>query len=121
MYHVLRRVAGLGKPIYVTENGLPDADDDQRPRFLLTYLAQMQRAIAEGVDVRGYYHWSFTDNFEWAEGWALRFGLVALDEATGVRTPRPSADLYSQIIHANAITREMVEAYAPEALDTIFA
>ncbi len=121
MYHVLRRVAGLGKPIYVTENGLPDADDDQRPRFLLTYLAQVQRAIAEGVDVRGYYHWSFIDNFEWAEGWALRFGLVALDEVTGARTPRPSAHLYSQIIRANAITREMVEAYAPEALDTIFA
>ncbi len=116
LYHVLKRVAGLGKPIFVTENGLPDADDDQRPRFLLTYLAQMQRAIAGGVDVRGYYHWSFTDNFEWAEGWALRFGLVALDETTQARTPRPSAGLYSQIIRANAITREMVEAYAPELL-----
>ena len=120
MYRALQRVAVLGKPIYVTENGLPDADDDQRPRFLLTYLAQMQRAIAEGVDVRGYYHWSFVDNFEWAEGWGLRFGLVALDEKTQARRPRPSAELYSQIIRANAISRPLVEAYAPEALGTIF-
>ncbi len=120
MYRALRRAATLGKPIYVTENGLPDADDDQRPRFLLTHLAQVQRAIQEGVDVRGYYHWSFVDNFEWAEGWALRFGLVALDEKTQSRTPRPSAELYSRIIQANAITRDMVAAYAPEALARIF-
>lgn len=120
MYRTLKRMAGLGKPIYITENGLPDADDDQRPRFLLTHLAQVQRASAEGVDVRGYYHWSFTDNFEWAEGWSLRFGLVALDEATQARDPRPSAQLYSQIIQANAITREMVEVYAPEVLGDIF-
>ncbi len=121
LYRVLKRVAGLGKPLYVTENGLPDADDDQRPRFLLSHLAQMQRAIAEGVDVRGYYHWSFTDNFEWAEGWALRFGLVALDQETQERTPRPSARLYSDIIRAKAITPGMVEAYAPEVFADIFA
>ena len=120
LYRALKRVAAFGKPIYVTENGLPDADDDQRPRFLLTHLAQMQRALAEGADVRGYYHWSFTDNFEWAQGWALRFGLVALDEKTQARTPRPSADLFSQILRANAITPEMVRAYAPEVETDIF-
>jgi len=121
MYRVLKRVASLGKPIYVTENGLPDADDDQRPRFLLTHLAQVQRAIAAGVDVRGYYHWSLTDNFEWAEGWALRFGLIALDEKTQVRTPRRSAQLYTHIIRANAIVPETVAVYAPEVTDGIFA
>jgi beta-glucosidase len=120
MYRTLKRVARLGKPIYITENGLPDADDDQRPSFLLTHLAQVQRAIAEGVDVRGYYHWSFTDNFEWAEGWDLRFGLVALDEATQVRTPRPSARLFTRFIRENAITREMVETYAPQAMPEVF-
>jgi beta-glucosidase len=87
---------------------------------LLTHLAQVQRAISEGVDVRGYYHWSFTDNFEWAEGWALRFGLIAFDHRTQIRTPRPSARLFSEMIRANAITREMVAAYAPEALSEIF-
>jgi beta-glucosidase len=121
IYHVLKRVAALGKPIYITENGLPDADDDQRPRFLLTHLARVQQAIAEGADVRGYYHWSFTDNFEWAEGWALRFGLVALDQKTQVRTPRPSAELYSRIIWENAITRDMAQAYAPESLADLFS
>ena len=118
-YRALKRVGQLGKPIYVTENGLPDADDDQRPRFLLTHLAQLQQAIREGLDVRGYYHWSFVDNFEWAEGWALRFGLVALDEKTQVRTPRPSAGLYSDIIQANGLTQEMVAAHAPELLPDI--
>jgi beta-glucosidase len=120
MYLALKRVAPFGKPIYITENGLPDEDDDQRPRFLLTHLSQVQRAIREGVDVRGYYHWSFTDNFEWAEGWSLRFGLVALDEHTQVRTPRPSARLYTDIIQQNAITRQMVAKYAPEAMAQIY-
>ncbi len=120
MYRALKQVASLGKPIYITENGLPDADDDQRPHFLLTHLAQVQRAIREGADVRGYYHWAFTDNFEWAEGWALRFGLVALDEKTQVRTLRPSAELYSQIIRANGITPEMVRRFAPDAMSEIF-
>jgi beta-glucosidase len=120
IYRTLKRVACMGKPIYITENGLPDADDDQRPCFLLTHLAQVQRAIAEGVDVRGYYHWSFTDNFEWADGWDLRFGLVALDEATQARTPRSSARLFTQLLRENAVTRGMVKAYAPEAMSEIF-
>jgi beta-glucosidase len=120
MYRVLDRVRDLGKPIYITENGLPDAGDDLRPGFLLTHLAQVQRATSEGVDVRGYYHWSFTDNFEWAEGWALRFGLVALDQEEQVRTPRPSARLFSQMVRANAITREMVATHAPESVADLF-
>jgi beta-glucosidase len=120
IYRVLKRVAAWGKPIYITENGLPDADDDQRPRFLLTHLAHVQRAIAEGADVRGYYYWTLTDNFEWAEGWGLRFGLVALDERSQVRTPRPSASLFADIIEANALTRDMVEDYAPESLLDVF-
>jgi len=121
MYRALQRAAKLGKPLYITENGLPDADDDQRPRFLLAHLAQVHRAISEGIDVRGYYHWSLTDNFEWAEGWALRFGLVALDEQTQVRTLRPSARLYTEIIRANGITPEMIQAHAPGLLSTVSA
>jgi len=120
IYRALMRMKRLGKPIYITENGLPDAADKLRPGFLLTHLAQVQRAISEGADVRGYYHWAFTDNFEWAEGWALRFGLVALDPRTQIRTPRPSASLFAQVIGANAITREIVTAYAPEVFPEIF-
>lgn len=115
LYRALKRVARLGRPIYITETGLPDADDDQRPRFLLTHLAQVHRAIAEGLPVRGFYFWSLLDNFEWSEGWGLRFGLVAYDPQTGERRMRPSGQLYAAICRRNAVTKEMLSAYAPEA------
>jgi beta-glucosidase len=114
LYRVLRAAAEYGKPILVTENGLPDGDDNQRPRFLLTHLAQLWRAIQDGVPVQGYYHWSLIDNFEWAEGWALRFGLIEFDPATQVRQVRRSGELYAEIAWANGITRDMVARYAPE-------
>jgi len=63
--------------------------------------------------VQGYYHWTLTDNFEWAEGWTLPFGLVELDPQTQARTPRPSADLYAAIAQGDAITPELLDAYAP--------
>jgi beta-glucosidase len=113
LYRLLKRVAAYGKPIYITENGLPDEDDDQRPRFLLTHLAAMHRAMQEGVPVKGYFHWSLLDNFEWAEGWTLRFGLIALNVETQERTVRRGGQLYKEICQANAITQDMVERYAP--------
>jgi len=114
LYRLLKRLAAYGKPIYVTENGLPDEDDDQRPRFILTHLAAMHRAIEEGVPVKGYFHWSLVDNFEWAEGWTLPFGLIELDPVTQRRTLRPSADLYAAVAKGNALTPELLDAYAPE-------
>lgn len=120
LYRALQRVAPMKAPIYVTETGLPDADDDQRPRFLLTHLAQVHRAITDGLDIRGFYHWSLLDNFEWNEGWDLRFGLVAFDPLTGNRRIRPSGKLYSEICHQNAITANMVRRYAPEVLPQLF-
>lgn len=95
-----------GVPIYITENGIADADDDQRPRFLVRHLAEVARAIRRGVDVRGYMHWSLMDNFEWVEGYAPRFGLVRMDYATQERHPRPSAELYARIARARAIDAE---------------
>lgn len=100
---VLRRASSYGLPIYVTENGLPDADDVLRPAFIVEHLRRVADAIAEGTPVRGYYHWAFLDNFEWAEGWNLRFGLFALDTATQARTPRPSAAVYADICRRNAL------------------
>ncbi|MDR7486082.1 MAG: family 1 glycosylhydrolase [Armatimonadota bacterium] len=100
---VLRSVRRYGLPVYVTENGLPDADDDLRPGFIVEHLRRVHQAIEEGCAVRGYYHWSIVDNFEWAEGWSLRFGLYALDPATQVRTARPSAALYGEICRRNAL------------------
>jgi beta-glucosidase len=94
-------------PIYITENGCsfddtvgPDGgvDDRQRIAFLDAHLAAVQAAIAEGVDVRGYFVWSLLDNFEWAEGYHPRFGLVHVDYATQRRTPKASYAWYRDLI-----------------------
>ncbi|MBN1178859.1 MAG: glycoside hydrolase family 1 protein [Anaerolineae bacterium] len=115
----LKRLSRFGLPIYITENGLPDADDDQRPRALLTHLYQVWKVIQECVPVMGYYHWTLVDNFEWAEGWTMRFGLISLSLETQERTPRPSAYLYRDICQANAITPSMIDTYAPEARELL--
>jgi beta-glucosidase len=86
-----------GLPVYVTENGIADATDAKRSPFLIRHLAELARAIDDGVDVRGYFHWSLLDNFEWSEGFAPRFGLVEVDYATLERRPRQSALLYARI------------------------
>jgi beta-glucosidase len=93
-----------GLPVYVTENGIADAADRKRGRFIARHLAEIARAIADGVDVRGYFHWSLLDNFEWAEGYEPRFGLAAVDYATQTRTLRPSAWEYAQIARERAVT-----------------
>ncbi len=93
-----KRFAAFNKPIYILENGVPDRDDRIRPWLMKSAVKQMRKLLAEGVDLRGYFHWSLTDNFEWNEGWHLRFGLIELDPQTQARKPRPSAELYAQII-----------------------
>src|SRR6266700_3930938 len=74
---VYQRTRG-NKPLYITENGFSDALDNRRPQAILEHLAMIHRAISEGIPVRGYLHWSLVDNFEWAEGWGVRFGLIEL-------------------------------------------
>lgn len=110
----VKRLARLDLPIYITENGIPDADDDQRPRHLLTHLHTMWHAIQRCYPVMGYYHWTLVDNFEWCEGWTLRFGLIELNPDTQKRTPRRSAELYGNLIRANAITPQLIDNYAPD-------
>jgi beta-glucosidase len=109
------------KPIYITENGCADPDDTVRPTYTLEHLAQVHRAIEDDIDVRGYFHWSFTDNFEWREGFVKKLGLVACDYADPElkRVPRQSAHMYSEIIAGNGITREVVEKYAPGAMEGV--
>jgi beta-glucosidase len=92
-----------GLPVYVTENGIADAADARRASFLTSHLAEIAGAIAEGVDVRGYFHWSLLDNFEWAEGYAPRFGLVEVDYATQARRVRESGRLYARIARDRAL------------------
>ncbi len=96
---VLRMVHGRCRaPIVVTENGIDDAGDALRARYLPAALEQVRAARAQGVPVLGYIHWSLLDNFEWSSGYAPRFGLYAVDRQTFARTPKPSAQLYRDLV-----------------------
>ena len=121
LHLALKTLAPYGKPIYVTENGVPGDEDDMRGRFIATHLAETWRAQQEGADVRGYYHWTLVDNFEWVEAWNLKFGLFSLDRETGIRTPKPSAAIYAQIAQANGVPARLLEALAPGYLTRLEA
>jgi len=88
-----------------------DAQDRIRPWLLVNVLDEIHKLIGEGHDIRGYFHWTLTDNFEWTEGWRLRFGLVELDPATQARTVRPSGRLYAEIARSNLLSQELRDAY----------
>jgi beta-glucosidase len=120
LFRCLRRLVELKRPMYITETGLPDADDDQRPRFLLTHLREVWRALNFNWPVKGVYHWTLVDNFEWHEGWSLRFGLIALDPQTQERRVRPSGELYAEIAKTNSLSSDMASRYAPEVKSTLF-
>jgi beta-glucosidase len=100
------------KDIYITENGCGSADapaadgmvyDTDRVMYLRSNLTMLQRATAENVPVRGYFLWSPFDNFEWADGYGMRFGLIYVDYATQKRTPKLSARYYAEVIRRNAV------------------
>ncbi|MFN8532221.1 MAG: glycoside hydrolase family 1 protein [Dehalococcoidia bacterium] len=106
LYQVLRSLRPYRLPVIVSENGVAEEGDELRPRFLLEHLRALHAAIDAGVDVRGYLHWTAFDNFEWAEGLRMRFGLVHVDFETGERVPKPSAWLFERIARRNAIEPE---------------
>jgi beta-glucosidase len=92
-----------GNPVYVTENGIGIDDDEVRVKFVTESLEGVQRCLADGLDVRGYIYWSLLDNFEWAEGYRPRFGLVEVDRETFIRTPKPSAAWLGAVARANQL------------------
>lgn len=115
MYAVgLRRafdmVESLNLPIIVTENGVADDDDDMRPEHIRRHLQITAEAIADGLDVRGFYHWSLMDNFEWAEGYDQRFGLYHVDFETKERTLKDSGKEYAEIVKAHTMPQLVVMA-----------
>ena len=118
----LQSVEPYGVPIYITENGIPDEHDRYRPAFILTHLHQLWRALRMGIDVRGYYHWSLVDNFEWSEGYdpRFRFGLWQVDFETQERTLKESGRLYTEICRLGGIEKEMVEKHAPKLSPELF-
>lgn len=85
-------------PIIITENGLADAQDDQRQWWITQTLVGMQKAVASGVQLQGYLHWSLIDTFEWAYGKWPRFGLAEIDYSSGKRTLRPSAVWFGRVL-----------------------
>ena len=104
--------SGIGRlpEIMITENGVPIPDgidfdgrirDERRVRFLRDHLFQVQRAMQAGVPVKGYFHWSLMDNFEWALGYAPRFGLVYVDYPTLKRTIKDSGHWFADVIQNN--------------------
>src|SRR5688572_27616724 len=107
-------------PIIVSENGVEDNEDKFRPRYLAGHIHQMWRAVNFNWPVKGYFHWSLVDNFEWERGWTQRFGLWGLDTDTQKRIRRPSVDLYAEICKENGLSSEMVQKYCPEVFEKIF-
>jgi beta-glucosidase len=95
--------AASGCPILVTEHGVGTDDDTIRQWLIPAALAELARAMADGVPVLGYIHWSLVDNFEWIFGYRVHFGLHMLDRATFKRTPKPSAAIYGAIARTNAL------------------
>jgi beta-glucosidase len=100
----LRSAARAGLPLVVTENGIATADDDQRIDYLESHLGAVRDALTEGIDVRGYLYWSSFDNFEWAEGYRPRFGLVGVDREDDLRrVARASAHAFGRIARSGRI------------------
>ncbi|HEY1694794.1 MAG TPA: family 1 glycosylhydrolase [Polyangiaceae bacterium] len=107
---VLDETAAYGLPMLVTENGLADAADANRSRFLLEHLYQLGLAMKRGDPVLGYVHWALVDNFEWADGYCPRFGLFSYDAQSGARTAKGSVSTYSSIIASGKVTTADVDA-----------
>jgi len=99
MLEALNAMKIYGKPLYVTENGIADEKDALRPSFIIEHLKVLEKAIREDkIDVRGYFHWALTDNYEWAKGFGPKFGLYSVDPETKLRKSRKSAEVYRVIL-----------------------
>lgn len=111
IYNLCKNLSKYKLPIYITENGLADHNDTRRASFIVAHLTELQRAISEGVDVRGYIHWSLLDGFEWEHGFRGSYGLVEIDFETLGRSLRPSGLVYGKIAKSNAISIELQEKH----------
>ena len=92
-----------GKPVIITESGIGTSDDARRIAFIDATMKEVRACLDDGIDLRGYLHWSLLDNFEWTAGYAQQFGLVAVDRKTFKRTPKPSAAHLGRIVRSGRI------------------
>jgi beta-glucosidase len=113
LYPVLKDYAARypGVPLVVSESGIASESGKRRAEFTVRALQQIERVRAEGVDVRGYYHWSLTDNFEWLMGYSARFGLYRVDRTTMERTPTEAATVYSEIAGSRTLSPAIRKTY----------
>lgn len=120
MFTALKWAMQFKAPLIVSENGIDDSKDVIRPSYLVEHLHQVWRAVNFNFPIKGYFHWTLVDNFEWERGWSQRFGLWELDVESGARRKRPSADLYAEICRENGIASETVARYAPQSFKKLF-
>ncbi|HWL89555.1 MAG TPA: family 1 glycosylhydrolase, partial [Polyangiaceae bacterium] len=116
---VLTEASSYGLPIVVTENGLADASDKNRARFITEHLYQAGLAIQNGVDLRGYFYWALMDNFEWDSGYCPKFGLYSVDPKTAARTQRSSALTYKSIIAQGTVRADAAASLPPYSAPTL--
>jgi beta-glucosidase len=109
IYTALLDMRQYNLPVYITENGVATDNDSKRIRFILSHLLEINRAIHSGVKIKGYCHWSLLDNFEWHLGYKPRFGLVHVNYKTLKRTPKRSAQIFSEIARENMIDHDLMQ------------
>ena len=103
LHRALHTISELEVPIYITENGLADRSDEIRPLFIKRYLYAVSQALKDGLDIRGYFYWSLMDNFEWAFGYDMKFGLFSVDFDTQNRNLREGAKEFIKIVNNERI------------------
>ena len=104
LYEFLLKIKKFNLPVLITENGIADATDSKREKYISDHLENIHEAIKEGVKVEGYFHWSLYDNFEWSMGYMPKFGLFETDFTTYERKPRKSAAFYAKICKDNCLS-----------------
>ena len=98
IYSVTQKVKKYGLPILITENGIADAKDKLRSKYIEEHVAEMMHSKEDGADIQGYFYWSLLDNYEWSEGFWPKFGLIEVDRKTQQRSIRESAQTLGRII-----------------------
>jgi len=114
MIDVLRDLSAFGKPLMILGNGIATEDDNMRRHYLLDHVAALQRALAEGIDVKGFMYRSLLDGFEWDRGYHAHYGLVHVSRGALARTPNPSAYLYKDMAVSGGIRNGALARYCPD-------
>ncbi len=111
IYRLIGKLSKYGVPVYITENGIAADNDQKRVQYMAEHIVEVGRAIRDGMDVRGYLFWSTLDNFEWNEGYTMRFGMINVDFDTQKRRVKPSGKMFAEIAQMNAIDDATLKKY----------